>query len=72
MSVCLSFRTAVRPSVRMEQLDSHWKDFHKIWSLNDFQNSVEKIQVSLKPDENNGYFIWRPTYIYDNILFNSS
>jgi len=27
--VCLS----VRPSVRMEQLGSHWTDFHEIWHL---------------------------------------
>jgi len=26
-----------------------------------------EIQVWLKYDKNNGYFTWRPTYIYDNI-----
>jgi len=25
----ISFVTSVRPSVRMEQLVSHWKDFHE-------------------------------------------
>jgi len=27
ISLCLS----VRPSIRLEQLDSHWTDFHEIW-----------------------------------------
>jgi hypothetical protein len=27
------------------------------------QKSVKKIQVSLKPDKNNGYFTWKPMYI---------
>ena len=27
----------VCPSVRMEQLDSHWKDFHEIWYLTIFR-----------------------------------
>jgi hypothetical protein len=31
LSVCLYIHPYVRPSVRMEQLSSHWKDFHKIW-----------------------------------------
>jgi hypothetical protein len=35
----------VRPSVRMEQLGSHWTEFHEIWY---FLKSVEKIQVSSK------------------------
>jgi hypothetical protein len=33
---------------------------------------VEKIQVSLKSDNNNGYFTWRLLHIYDNISPNSS
>ena len=51
MSIC--------PSVHMEQLGSHWKDFHEIWYLSIFQKTVEKIQVSLKSDKNKGYFTWR-------------
>ena len=31
--------TSVRPSVRMEQLGSHWTDFHEIWCLNIFQKN---------------------------------
>jgi hypothetical protein len=47
---------SVRPSVRMEQLGSHWAEFHEILYLGIFPKSVEKIQVSLKSDKNNGYF----------------
>jgi hypothetical protein len=43
----------VCPSVRVEQLGSHWKDFHEIGYLGFFRKSVEKIQVSLKSDKNN-------------------
>ena len=48
MSVC--------PSFCLEQLGSHWIDFHEIWYLNIFQKSVKVIEVSLKSDNNNGYF----------------
>jgi hypothetical protein len=27
----ISFVMYIRPSVRMEQLGSHWTDFHEIW-----------------------------------------
>ena len=33
---------------------------------------IENIQVWLKSVKNNGYCTWRPMYIYDNILLNSS
>jgi hypothetical protein len=36
------------------------------------QKSVDKIEVSLKSDKKNGYFTWRPLYIYDNISLNLS
>jgi hypothetical protein len=52
MSVCPS----VHPPVRMEQLYSHWTSFREIWYFSIFRKSVEKIQVSLNSDENNGYF----------------
>jgi hypothetical protein len=41
------------PSVRVEQLGSHWTDFDETWY---FRKSVEKIKVLLKSDKNNGYF----------------
>jgi len=63
----ISFAMSVRPSIRMEQLGSHWTDFHEIWYLNIFffRKSAEKIQVLLKSDQGNGYLIGIPTHIYD-------
>jgi hypothetical protein len=46
----------VYPFVRMEQLGSHWTDFHEIMYLNIFRKSIEKIQVSFKSNKSNGYF----------------
>ena len=43
-------RMSVRP-VRMEQLGSHWTDFHEIWYLRIFRKYVNRIQVWLKPDK---------------------
>ena len=63
----------VCPSVRMEQLGFHWTDFHEIWYYNIFRKSVQKIQVSLKSDNNNRYFTCgRPIYIIVHISLNSS
>ena len=42
----------VCPSVHMEQLGSHWTDFHEIWYLSIFRKSVEKIQDWLKSNNN--------------------
>jgi len=46
----------VCPSVRMEQLGLHWRDFHEILYFCGFRKSREKTQVSWKSDNNNGYF----------------
>jgi hypothetical protein len=63
VSSCLS----VRPHGK---LGSHWTDFHKIWYFNFlFVKFVDKIQISLKSDKNNGYFTWRRVYIH-NISLN--
>jgi hypothetical protein len=59
----------VCPSVRTEELGSHWTDCHEIWFLSIFRKSVEKIQVWLQSDKNNGYFTWRPMYICDSYVF---
>jgi hypothetical protein len=56
MSVCLPVWPYVCLSARMEQLASHWADFHEIWYLSIFLKYVETIQVSLKSDKSNGYF----------------
>ena len=42
----------------MEQHGSHWTDFHEILYLS-FRKSVQKLQVTLKSNKNNGYFTWR-------------
>jgi hypothetical protein len=39
----ISFIMSVRPSAHMEQLGSHWTDFHEILYLRNFRISVEKI-----------------------------
>jgi hypothetical protein len=49
-SSCLS----VSLSGRMEQLCSHWKEFHETLYITILLKSVEKIQVSLKYVKNNG------------------
>jgi hypothetical protein len=71
MSVCLSVSPYVCPSVRMEQLRSHWTDFNEIWFLFINPYSVEKIQVSLKSYKNNVYFTWTPIHIFDHISLSS-
>ena len=53
-SSCLSL--SVCPSVRMEQLGSHWMDFNETLYLSFSRNYVEEFQVSLKSDKSNGYF----------------
>jgi hypothetical protein len=46
-----------RPSERMEEFGSQWTDFHNIdISIFFFRKSVQKIQVLLQFDKNNGYF----------------
>jgi hypothetical protein len=67
----IGFVMSVRPSIRMEQLGSYWTDFHEIWYLIIFRKHVEKIEVSLKSEHNNGYFTWRPKYIFDRISLSS-
>jgi len=37
-----------------------------------FQKYVEKIQFPLKSNKNNGYFEWRPIYIFYHISLISS
>jgi hypothetical protein len=43
------------PSVRMEELCSHWTDFDEILYLSFSRKSVGKIRVALKSDKNNWY-----------------
>jgi hypothetical protein len=68
MSACPpSVRPCVCLIVRVEQLVSHWTDFHVILYLSIFRKSVEKFQVWLKYDKNHGYFAWRRMYIYNHL-----
>ena len=69
---CLSGWLSVHLSIHMEQLVSHCTGFHEILYLGTFRKYVEKIQVSLKSNKNNGYFTRGPMYIYDNISLNST
>jgi hypothetical protein len=43
-------------SVRVEHLGSQRTDFREIRYLSIFLKFVQKIQISLKSDKNNGYF----------------
>ena len=58
---------SVRPSVHMVQRDSYCAYIHEDWYLRVFGKYIEKLQVSLKSDKNNGYFAWRPTWIHSRI-----
>jgi hypothetical protein len=54
VSIVMSVRPSFGPPVRMEKLGFHWTDFPEIWYLSIFRKTVEKIQVALKSDKNNG------------------
>jgi len=52
---CIPVRPSIRPAVCPQgKLGSHRTDCYEIWHLCIFQKSAEKIQVSLKSDNNNG------------------
>ena len=77
----ISFAMPVYLSVYLTALRSAWNHSalagrivmkFDIWIYFFFFKSIEKIQVSLKSDKNNGNFIWRPIYIYDHISLISS
>jgi len=53
----------------MEQLGSHWTEFHEILSMKDFPKSVTKIKVSLKSDKNNVRVLYMETNMYFYKLF---
>jgi len=44
----------------------------KFGILSIFQKDVEKTQVSFKSGKNNGYFTWRPIYLFDFISLSYS
>ena len=58
----IGFVMSVRPHVRLSawnNSDPTGRIFMK-FDMSIFRNTVEKIQVSLKSDKNNGYYTWRP------------
>jgi hypothetical protein len=73
LSACLSVCLPVCPSARMEQLGSHWTDFHEILYPSIFRKSAEQTRVSLKPGNKNGTARANTrVYSCDNIVLNSS
>jgi hypothetical protein len=70
LKASISVFIPVFQSVRMEQIDFHWRSFRETWYLKNFQKYVEKIQVSLKSYKNRRCRIWRYTHIYENIWQN--
>jgi hypothetical protein len=63
---------SLRPSVIKKQLICNWTGFREIWYCGIFQKFVNRIQVSLKSDKNNGYFPWRLMFTFGNVSPNSS
>ena len=60
-----SFRPSIRPCGKTRlPLDVFW--LNVMFQLF-FRKFVEKVELSLKPDRNNGYFTWRSFHIYDNM-----
>jgi hypothetical protein len=51
-------------SFRRRQLGSHWTNFHEMLYLSIFRKSVEKIQVSIKSDKNNGRALYIKTCVH--------
>jgi len=68
MSVSLFDRPSIRPhGTTRFPVDG----INEIWYLSIFGKYVVKIQVSSKSDKNNGYFTWRPNYIFEHISLSS-
>jgi hypothetical protein len=62
----------VCPSISMQQLGSHWKDFDNILYLNFSEYMLKNFQVSLKFDKNKVYFTWRCLHLYGSTSLNYS
>jgi len=54
----ISFVTSVRPSSRMYQLNSHWKDMHGIWCGSLLLKCFEEVHLWLI--QSTWYFTWIP------------
>jgi len=60
----LIFVLSVCPSVRMEQLGSHWADIHESWYWCTLWKFVHNVQFSFTSSQNSGYITWRPNYVF--------
>jgi hypothetical protein len=60
------------PSVLLEQIVFHWRDFPENWYLIIFRKSAYNVQVSVESDKNEVYFTWRLLYNYDYISLSFS
>ena len=62
-------RLLVCLSARMKHLGSHWTVFREICILSIWWEggSIEKVQIPLISDKNNGCFKWRQKYACNNI-----
>jgi len=63
ISFVMSVRLSIHPSAWNKLVPTGWI-FCEIWYLFIFWKSVEKIQVSLKSEKNNGYFTWWPIHFW--------
>jgi hypothetical protein len=70
LKATVSFLMFVRPSVRIEQLGSHWTDFHEILYLSIFRKFSWKIKVSLKSDKTKWYFYMKTKIYFWSYLAN--
>jgi hypothetical protein len=52
-------------SIHVDNSASPWTFYHEIRYLRIFRKFVQEVQVWLESEKNNGYFKWRPMYIYD-------
>ena len=64
--MCPSVRPYGTARLGSARLDSRWTECREIWYLFILRKCVEKTEVSLKSDKNNGYYTWRPVYIFYN------
>ena len=67
---CLSVRLCARPQAAWNNSAAIGRILMEFESI--CRMYFEKVQVSLKSDKNNGYFTWRPMYIFDHISLSSS
>ena len=61
LSLCPFVRPAISPSSAWNSAPTG-RIFHKTWGF------FENISRNLKSDKNNGYFTWRPIYIFSSYL----